>query len=246
MKPLLSSIPYEALIRETGVGAFLEIAGTLQGLGGVELLANHLPGTGQDMLHSVRRHGALYGLTVAVLAVQSDFGFQEDSEREAEMTSAGNWAEAGAALGAQILGLRTGRSHGRERDFVELVRCLTVTGLLVEETGLHVSVENDVGEEGLITTAAELENLVDSVENTAVGLSAGLTALQDADPYAMAARLAPRALYLRVPVGDGQVDPARLGRLLRDAGFHRYLILEPAAGTEKKALEEFLQRLFND
>lgn len=244
MKLLLSSKPYSQLIKKEGLAAFFDLAGTLEGLSGVELWADHVKSSDESFLADLKRNATFQGLSLSVFSLQVDFGFFQEVEREKEMESAGRWAMVARDLGAQIFRVNCGTLHGKERDFVELVRCLQVVNILLEETGLMLGVENDTQEDGLITTPAEIENLLDSMEGQATLLCADLNSLSPKDPYGLAARFIKRGALMRVQM-DGKTDMPRLGNLLKEGGYRRFLSLDSGGEMNHAALQEGISALLS-
>ncbi len=242
MRVLLSSRSFGALIRQGGLEAFIEVAGGLQGVCGVEIRARDLPGVSEDLAWALRQMCARAGLCVPLFSIEADFGHHDRSEREKEMESISNWAALGAKMGAQALCLTSGSLHGRERDFVELVRCLTVSSLLTEGEGLLMVVENDRSEDGLIRSLPELENLIDSIETPNAALAVDVAALRDKPSAQQAQRLSQGSLFWRLWAED-EAALARWPKEAAASGFTGWLVLDAHEAQTEKEWRRVVEKL---
>lgn len=242
MRILLSSRSFGGVIRQQGLEAFVQVAGGLPGVCGVEMRARDLPGVGEDLAWALRQMTARAGLSVPLFSIETDFGHHDRVEREKEMESISNWAALGAKTGAQALCLSSGTLHGRERDFVELVRCLMVSALLTEGEGLLMVVENDRAQDGLIRSLTELENLIDSIETPNAAMAVDVTALTDKPSPKLGQRMSQGPLFWRL-WAEEEDALARLSGQAVACGFTGWLVLDAHETKTEKEWQRVLEKV---
>jgi sugar phosphate isomerase/epimerase len=222
---------------------FLELAADL-GLDAVEPTSYYFPeDVSTDYLHRLKQRAFLLGLDISGTAVMNDFCLPPGPERENNVAHVRAWIGHAAELDAPTLRILSGNWIQGTPD-KELARRVisTIDELtpLAVEKGVTLALENHGG--GVTTTDEELLSIVRAVKgpNFAVNLDTGN--FHGPDPYAEIARVAPYAVNVQVKTeirrkgkSKEPADLARVIRILRDARYSGYVVLEYNAPEDAMA-----------
>jgi sugar phosphate isomerase/epimerase len=219
---------------------FLELAADL-GLDAVEPTSYYFPeDVNADYLHRLRQRAFRLGLDVSGAAVMNDFCLPPGPERDRNVAHVRTWIDRAAELDAPTLRILSGNwiqgtpDEELARRVVSTIDELTPHAV---EKGVTLALENHGG--GVTTTDEELLSIVRAVKgpNFAVNLDTGN--FHGEDPYAEIARVAPYAVNVQVKTeirrkgkSKEPADLARVVRILRDAKYSGYVVLEYTAPEE--------------
>jgi sugar phosphate isomerase/epimerase len=117
---------------------------------GIEITDTHMQSTDEDYVKTVKRVAVDMNLTIAALTVSNDFGKELEEDRTKELEKIERAIETAAELGAPILRIFAGWPEGfkeksaRERadQWNEMLRCMSIAGLLADRYGVVLAVEN--------------------------------------------------------------------------------------------------------
>jgi sugar phosphate isomerase/epimerase len=204
-------------------------------LDGTELTSYYFPTPVTDeYLQQLQRQCFRLGLDVSGTAVGNDFGFPPGKARDEQLASVKRWIDHAQVLGAPVIRIFAGEAkngnspeHSHRLMVEGIEECCDYAG----RRGVHLALENHGGP---TTTAEGMLKFIRDVKSPWFGVNLDTGNFYSADPYPDLARIAPYALNVQVKVAtsdeQGQVkkptDFSRLAKLLRDAGYRGYIVLE--------------------
>lgn len=209
------------------------------GCEGTELTSYYFPaGVTDAYLLGLRRHAFLRGISISGTAVGNTFTHPPGERRDREIASVKQWIERARVLGAPHIRVFAGNAEGQslaeaKRHCISaLEECAEAAG----KAGVFLGVENHGG---IVAEPADLLDIVRTVRSPWVGINLDTGNFHTEDPYADLARCAPYAVNVQVKVEmrrrGGAVEPAdygRIGKLLRDATYQGWVVLEYEAAED--------------
>lgn len=204
------------------------------GCDGAEVTSYYFPDKVTDAyLLQVRRQAHVRGMTLSGTAVGNDFCHPEGPRREAEMASVADWVRKAALMGAPHIRVFAGVAHGQtQKEAKKLcIAALEAAAEVAGRAGVFLGIENHGG---IVAEAAELIDIVRSVNSPWVGINLDTGNFNTDDPYADLARCAPYAVNVQYKGmvrrrGQKQAEPAdeaRTFKILRDANYQGWVALE--------------------
>jgi sugar phosphate isomerase/epimerase len=230
---------------------FIDHAATMP-LDAVELTSYYFrqPVEGPDLM-ALKRHCFVEGLDISGTAVGNDFGFPAGEKRQQQIDLVKRWVDYSSRLGAPVIRVFAG--HLKPGTTPEESHRLMVEGLAeccdyAGQQGVFLALENHGGP---TSTAAGLLALVRDVQSPWFGVNLDTGNFQSDDVYGELAQAAPYALNVQVKVvvrnAARQSRPADfplLAKILRDAGYRGYIVLEYEEAEEpREACPRFVQEL---
>jgi len=213
------------------------------GLEGTELTSYYFPADTDDAyLRKLKQHCFRLGLDVSGTAVGNDFCHPPGPEREKQLASVKQWVDRAEILGAPIIRIFSGavkekqtESEARSLAIAAIEECCEYAG----QHGVYLALENHGG---LTATIEGLLGLVRSVKSPWFAVNLDTGNFNSSDPYADLARLAPYAMNVQVkvsmhPAGGKreQADFKRLARIMSEAAYRGYIVLEFEEPEEPRA-----------
>lgn len=220
---------------------FIDLAAGLP-LDAVELTSYYFAATDDAYLDKLKAHAAAKKLAISGVPVGNNFCLRDDAKRRTEIDLVKAWVGRAARLGAKTVrifagGLEKGDTlaEAQKRVVAAVEECCAVA----EKAGVMLALENHGG---ITDTADHLLELVKPVNSPALGVNIDTGNFHTRDPYADVARIAPYGVVCQVktevtPAG-GKKQDADLGRvvkILKDANFHGYVVLEYEAAEDPTA-----------
>lgn len=204
------------------------------GCEGAELTSYYFPDPlPEGYLSKVRRHAFLAGVTVSGTAVGNTFTLPVGPERDREIASVRTWIERAAVLGAPHIRVFAGDSKGTPLAEAKrrTIEALEEVGEVAGRHGIFLGVENHGG---IVSESSDLLDIIQAVRSPWVGINLDIGNFNTADPYADLARCAPFAVNVqykglmrpRGSRGTVPTDLPRVVKLLRDAGYQGWFVLE--------------------
>jgi sugar phosphate isomerase/epimerase len=226
------------------------------GLEGTELTSYYFPKepSAEYLLH-LKRLCFVLGLDISGTAVGNDFCHPPGPQRDQQIALVKNWIERAAVLGASTIRIFSGRPHGDQSEAE--AHKLAVEGMQeccdhASRYGVFLALENHGG---LTTEIDGLLSLVRDVKSPWFGVNLDTGNFQGAsdvdEAYRDMARMAPFSVNVQVKtaiaLGGRQKAPAdfsRLARILADAGYRGYIVLEYEENEPvREACPKYLEQL---
>lgn len=204
-------------------------------LEGTELTSYYFPTPiTDDYLRELKRQCFLLGLDVSGTAIRCDFGMPPGAEREQQIEDVKKWIDRAEILGAPVIRIFA----GLPRDGVspDKLHSLMVAGIeeCCEYAGKHGTILAIENHGGPTMTPEGMLSFIRDVDSPWFGVNLDTGNFHSEDPYADLARVAPYAVNVQVKVVTSDAlrknkkpaDFARLARILRDAAYRGYIVLE--------------------
>jgi sugar phosphate isomerase/epimerase len=198
-------------------------------LDGTELTSYYFPKeVTADYLHGLRQHAFRLGLDISGTAIGNEFGHPKGEKRDAEIAKTKQWIEHAAALDAPIMRIFAG--HQQKGQSEAEAHALMVSAIeeccdYAGKHGVFLALENHGGP---TATADGLLKFVHDVDSPWFGVNLDGGNFRGDDPYAELARIAPYAInaQIKAKVGGAPADFKRLAKIMRDAKYRGYIVLE--------------------
>jgi sugar phosphate isomerase/epimerase len=199
-------------------------------LEGTELTSYYFPKeVTTDYLHGLRQHAFRLGLDVSGTAIGNDFGHPKGEKRDAEIAKTKQWIEHAAVLSAPVIRIFAGKQQkGQTEDETHklmasaIEECCDYAG----KFGVYLALENHGGP---TSTAAGLLKFVRDIDSPWFGVNLdGGNFRETDDSYRELAQIAPYAVnaQIKAKVGGAKADFKRLAKIMRDAKYRGYIVLE--------------------
>jgi len=211
---------------------FVEDCAKMQ-LEGTELTSYYFPAdVTPDYLRHLKNLTFRLGLDISGTAVGNDFCHPAGPQRDEQFALVKRWVDYAEILGAPVIRIFSGSPKGTSRD--EAHR-LAVAGIeeccqYAGQHGIYLALENHGG---LTAQADDMLAIVRDVKSPWFGVNLDTGNFHSADLYGELAKLAPYAVNVQVKVSvsgpDGKRVPGDFGRLakiLSEAGYRGYIVLE--------------------
>lgn len=222
------------------------------GLEGTELTSYYFPkDVGPAYLREIKRQCFRLGLDVTGTAVGNDFCLPPGEKRDEQLALVRRWVDHAEILGAPVIRIFSGKS-GKGQDPAEAHK-LAVAGIeeccaYAGEHGVCLALENHGG---LTTDVDGMLALVRDVKSPWFGVNVDTGNFATPTCYEDLAKIAPYALNVQVKVvmrpSKGQKEPAdfsRLARIMTDAGYRGYIVLEyEEAEDPRQACPRYIELL---
>jgi sugar phosphate isomerase/epimerase len=204
------------------------------GCDGAELTSYYFEDPATDAyLRQVQRHAFLRGVSVSGTAIGNTFTLPPGADREKELELTRTWIARAAVIGAPHIRVFAGEAKGSPKADAKrrTIEALEEMGELAGRHGIFLGVENHGG---IVAEADDLLEIVRTVRSPWVGINLDIGNFNTTDPYADLARCAPYAVNVQYkglmrPRGSRQpvaTDLPRVVKLLRDAGYQGWFVLE--------------------
>ena len=221
-------------------------------LEGTELTSYYFPKkvTG-ELLHDLKAHCFRLGLDVSGTAVGNDFCQPPGDARDRQIAHVKQWIDYAEMLSAPVIRIFSGNARGGQtaaeahKLAVEAIEeCCDYAG----RHGVFLALENHGG---LTSTPEGMLALVRDVRSPWFGVNMDTGNFHTQDVYGDLARIAPYSLNVQVkvvikPAGGSKqpTDYRRLAKILRDAGYRGYVVLEfEEAGDPRVECPKHLDQL---
>ena len=213
--------------------AFLDYCASQQ-LEAAELTAYFFPEPfDAALLPKIKRHAAVLGLDLASGAIGNNFALPPDSDAaRQEVAKTRDWIDRYADLGVSAIRVFAGqppKGTPLETGLDHIQANLEQALVHAEKRGMILGLENH----DFMTKVDHLLEILSRFDSPFLGVTFDTANIAPTpDPYAELAKIAPFTVTAQIKASipvDGvkqPVDHARVVRLLRDAGYRGYLIVE--------------------
>lgn len=202
-------------------------------------------------LNDIKHRAFRLGLDISGTAIRNDFCLPAGKERDHWLAHTRQWIDYAATFGAPVIRIFAGTTPKGDTEAAALDRC--VAGLeeslkYAAEKGVFLALENHGG---ITETADQLLAIVKRLDSPWLGINLDSGNFsKGGDPYEQLAKIAPYAVNAQIKTEmtiDGKKQPADLARIvkiLRDANFRGYVVLEyEAAEAALVAVPRHLKEL---
>lgn len=204
-----------------------------------------------EYCRSLRRHAFLQGLAISGTAVRNTFTYAPGAQLDMELDHVKRWVDLAAELHAPSIRIFAGEAQKGTSEADARRWCIDAINRACEYAGtrgIMLALENHGG---IVSTPDQLLAIVREIKSEWFGVNLDTGNFHGADPYADLARLAPYAVVAQVKTeiaaGGGPKRPADLARivkLLREANYRGYVVLEyEAQGEPRQEVPRYVQQL---
>lgn len=199
-------------------------------------------------LLELRRQAFTRGVVISGTAIGNNFTVGLGDRYEQEVNDAIRWIDLASTLGAPHIRLFAGTAAQLAKSPTRMDEAVAAVNRCAEHAakkGVFLGVENH----GRLTANQMLE-IMDRVDSPWVGINLDTGNFESDDPYGDLAACAPYAVNVQVkpftksPTGEKTpADYERIAKILRDAGYQGYVVLEYEDADVLEALPEHLDQL---
>jgi len=221
-------------------------------LDAVELTSYYFPpDVKDDYLHRLKQHAFVLGLDVSGTSVGNNFCVPPGPERDKQLALVRTWVDHAAELDAPVIRIFAGtvpKGETEETAVARAIEGIRASLPYAAEKGVTLALENHGG---ITATPDQLLKLVEAIDAPNFGVNLDTGNFRTADPYADLARIAPSAINVQVKTEitragkpKEEADLARIIRILREARYSGYVVLEyEAADDPMSAIPRHLKTL---
>ena len=219
---------------ELTYGDFIEDCAKME-LEGTELTSYYFPPSpSPEYLRGLQQHCFRLGLDISGTAIRNDFGHAAGPKRDQEIAQTKQWIDHAKVLGAPVIRIFAG--HQKKGQSAEEMHSLMVAGIeeccdYAGQHGVHLALENHGGPTASVDS---MLSIVHDVQSPWFGVNLDSGNFFNEHPYDDLAKIAPYALNVQVKIVTSKeggkdkepTDYARLAKILRDANYRGYIVLE--------------------
>ena len=211
-------------------------------LDGTELTSYYFPKDfGEDYLIHIKQLTFRLGLDISGTAINNDFCLPPGEKRDETLAHTRKWIDYAATMGAPVIRIFAGIVPRDDSEEAAIARCAAGINESLDyaaKKGVCLALENHGG---ITSTPEQMFKIIRQVKESpwfGVNLDGGN--FQTADPYSDLARIAPYAINAQLktevtPLKQKEdADLARVVRILADAGYRGYIVLEYEAKEDPK------------
>jgi sugar phosphate isomerase/epimerase len=203
------------------------------GLDGAELTQYFFPkDTTRDYINGLKRRAHLAGIDISGGAIGNNFTIDPGPKLDQQMAHTKTWIDHYADLGAPVIRVFAGNPPAGVSEDEAIKRAVPALEAACEAAGrrgVMLAIENH----DFATKVDRLLQIVKAVKSPWFGVNFDSGNLNHStDPYADMARIAPYAVNAQLKVdiraagGAQPADMSRVVKVLRDAGYSGYIVLE--------------------
>ncbi len=191
-------------------------------------------GISQDYLLKIKQQAFRLGLDISGTAINNNFCLPEGEARDQTLAHTRRWIDYAALMGAPVIRIFAGYVPQGDTFEAALQRCVAGVNESLDyaaQKGVVLAIENHGG----ITKEADgLLSICERVKDSPwFGVNFDSGNFRTEDPYGDLAKIAPYAVNAQIkteihPAGGGKqpADFERIVKILGDAGYRGYLVLE--------------------
>lgn len=203
-------------------------------LDGAELTSYYFPQPVTfDYLRALRKQAFQLGLDISGTAVGNDFGLADEAKHLEEIQKLKTWIDFAEVLTAPVIRVFAGhqaKEHSKAESHRRMVAALEECCDYAGKKGIFLALENHGGP---TATADGLLEFVRDIHSPWFGVNLDTGNFDSDDVYGDLAKLAPYSLNVQIKVKYSKVDKSRhdmdyerVAKLLREAGYRGYVVLE--------------------
>ena len=154
-------------------------------LGGIDIIAEHLPKTDKKSLITYKKMATDLQLVISCLSPGNNFGKPKAEERKAEVEAVNIWLDVAYILGAPVLRIFSGWPWpyvDKEKLWPAMVNCIRECEKKAKETGIVLAIEPH-NDGGFLPTSQDTLRLIKEINSDWVKINLDTGNYQDADNY---------------------------------------------------------------
>ena len=220
-----------------------------QGVDAAELTSYFFdPNIQDETFLDIKRYAFVRGVAISGTAIGNNFTIGAGPKLEEEIAKAMTWIDRASLLGAPHVRFFAGTGKQLQQDpkrMDEACAAIEKCAQHAAKRGVFIGIENH----GNLTSAQMLE-IMERVQSPWVGINLDTGNFWSDDPYGDLEKCAPYAVNVQVKVSmkkpNGEHYPAdldRVGKILKEASYQGYVILEYEDAEPYQNIPESLNRL---
>lgn len=155
-------------------------------LGGVDIIADHLPATDKNSLIGYKKMAADLQLTIACLSPGNNFGLPTAKERKLQVDGVKRWIDCAYILGAPVLRIFSGwppaGAENKKKLWPAMVECMKACEPAAKKAGIVLAIEPH-NDGGFLPTAVETLRLIKELNSPWIKINLDTGNYMDADNY---------------------------------------------------------------
>ena len=224
-----------------------------QNLDAVELTSYYFPqDVTNDYLMHLKQLTFKLGLDISGTAIGNDFGLEEGEARQEQLAYTRTWIDHAATMGAPVIRIFAGKTPKGDTDSAAIARCAAGINESLDyaaKKGVFLTLENHGG---ITSTPEQMLDIISQVKDSPwFGVNYDGGNFRTDDPYRDLAVIAPYALNAQLKVSlhpadkpAEKADFARQLRMLKEAGYRGYIVLEYEEKEEpREAIPAIIEEL---
>ena len=204
----------------------------------------------RDYLMHLKELTFRLGLDISGTAIGNDFCPPEGEKRDAQLKMCRDWIDHAATMGAPVIRIFAGRVPKGDSEDAAIERCVTGINQSLEyaaQKGVFLALENHGG---ITATTDQMFRILKAVNPSPwFGVNFDSGNFRTADPYGDMQKIAPYAINAQVKVAVApngkkeKVDLERIVRILKDADYRGYVVLEYEEREPLKEIPGYIDQL---
>jgi sugar phosphate isomerase/epimerase len=213
----------------------LELCANELELGGVDIIADHLPKRDKKSFISYKKMATDLHLTIACLSPGNNFGKPKAEERKKEVEQVLNWLDAGYILGAPVLRIFSGWPRpyeDKDKLWPVMVECIRKCEKAAKQAGIVLAIEPH-NDGGFLPTSTDTLRLIKEVDSQWVRINLDTGNYQDANNYkgiedtiAYAPHIHAKVHHISEEGRELVFDYDRIFSIIKKAGYRGFFSLE--------------------
>lgn len=211
-------------------------------LDGTELTSYYFPKDfNEDYLIYIKQLTFRLGLDISGTAIANDFCLAPGEPRDKTLAHTRKWIDYAALMGAPVIRIFAGQVPAGDNEQAAIDRCAAGINESLEyaaQKGVCLALENHGG---ITSTPEQMLKIIEQVKDSPwFGVNFDGGNFRTADPYSDLAKIAPYAINVQIktdlsPLGKKEdADMARVVRILADANYRGYVVLEYEGAEDPK------------
>ena len=242
--------PEEIAKAEMTLEKFIHYCADL-GIDGTELTGYYFPKDVTDAyVLNLKQLAFRMGLDISGTAIGNNFCLPEGPKRDEQLAMCREWIDYAATLGAPVIRIFAGKVPKGDTEAASVKRC--VTGIneslkYAAQKGVFLALENHGG---ITATPKQMLGIIEQIDESpwfGVNFDSGNFATDD--PYRDLEKIAPYAVNAQIKVNVKQAgvktpaDIKRTVKILKDAGYRGYVVLEYEEENPMKEIPKYIDQL---
>ncbi len=154
-------------------------------VGGIDIIADHLPQTDKKSLIEYKKLATDLNLTIACLSPGNNFGLATAEKRKQEVQAVKDWLDVGYVLGAPVLRIFSGwpePAEDSQKLWPAMVECVKECIPKAKETGIVLAIEPH-NDGGFLPTSHDTLKLIKEINSDWVQINLDTGNYHDEDNY---------------------------------------------------------------